>query len=97
MTPQLSRRLARALDVGEASPQERTLVVDAAQGARTFDDLPADVRALVVRLETPPAGLDTPTVDDPDALDEDSHALLAALNHLDAERGSAPAPEAEGQ
>jgi HK97 family phage prohead protease len=59
VSPDLSRRLARALDVGAASVSERDLIVRASQRARTFDDLPEDVQALVLRLETPP--------DDPEA------------------------------
>jgi hypothetical protein len=51
--PDLSRRLARALDVGGATPDERSQVVDAAQRARSFDDLAPEVRQLVERLENP--------------------------------------------
>lgn len=55
MTPLLSRRLARAMDVGGATLDERDRITAAAQRVRSFDDLPADVRSLVVDLETPPA------------------------------------------
>jgi hypothetical protein len=54
MTPDLSRRLGRALSVGDADPEDRDRVMAAARGATTFDDLPADIQELVVRLETPP-------------------------------------------
>lgn len=54
MTPDLSRRLARALDVGAATDDERAQVIAAAQHARTFDDLPQPIQQLVRRLETPP-------------------------------------------
>lgn len=51
MTPDLSRRLARALDIGAATLEQRESVIAAAQRARTFADLPAEIRALVERLE----------------------------------------------
>lgn len=54
MTPALFRRLARAMDVGGATFEQRERLVDAAQAARTFEDLPPDVRDLVASLETPP-------------------------------------------
>lgn len=55
MTPELFHRLARAVDVGGASPEQRERVVDAAQYARTFEDLPDSVQDLVLQLETPPS------------------------------------------
>ncbi|ROO51068.1 hypothetical protein EDC02_5932 [Micromonospora sp. Llam0] len=51
MTPDLSRRLARALDIGAATPEQRERVIAAAQQARTFDQLPEPIRRLVERLE----------------------------------------------
>lgn len=57
MKPDLSRRLARAVDVGGATPDERQSIIDAAQKAATFDDLPTTVRELIQRLETPPKGV----------------------------------------
>lgn len=58
MTPELSRRLARALDVGQATIGERQQIVTAADAAvPSFEDLPEQVRDLVVRLEAgPPDG-----------------------------------------
>lgn len=54
MRPALSRRIARALDVGGATYVQRRRIVSAAEQARTFGALPADIRALIRRLETPP-------------------------------------------
>lgn len=52
MRPALSRRLAAAVTVGAATRAERERIIAAAQRARTWADLPADIRALVERLET---------------------------------------------
>lgn len=60
MRPELSRRLARALDVGLATVEERVALVAAAQKVTTFDGLPEDMQALIVRLETPPDDTATP-------------------------------------
>lgn len=56
MRPALSRRLARAVDIGQADADERRLIRDAAQPWRvaTVDDLPPPVRRLVLRLERGP-------------------------------------------
>lgn len=54
MTPKLFLRLSRAVDVGAATVQERDRITAAAQRARSFEDLPADVRVLVERLERRP-------------------------------------------
>lgn len=54
MSPQLFLRLARAMDVGAATPQQRNQIIAAAQRARTFEDLPVETRALVELLERPP-------------------------------------------
>lgn len=51
MTPELSRRIARAFHTGEANVAERDTLISAAQGANSFNDLPATARALVLRLE----------------------------------------------
>lgn len=51
MNRELSQRLARALDVGDATVEQRQAVAAAAQTAGTFEDLPADVQVLVLRLE----------------------------------------------
>lgn len=56
MTPELSRRLARALDLGQASVDQRQSVVQAVKsGVSSFDDLPPDIRALVELLESGPS------------------------------------------
>lgn len=56
MTPGLSRRLARALDVGQATADERQTIVNAADGrAADFESLPREVRDLVLRLEAGPS------------------------------------------
>lgn len=47
----LSQRLARALDLGEATIAQRSTVVAAAQNAQTFHDLPPHVQTLVLELE----------------------------------------------
>lgn len=54
MSPDLSRRLARALDVGLASIADRDRIVEAARTVRvrTFADLPDAVQRLVRRLES---------------------------------------------
>lgn len=56
MRPVLSRRIARALDIGQATPDERRRVIAAAQPwpVATVADLPQDVRSLVLRLERGP-------------------------------------------
>lgn len=52
MTPDLSRRLADAMHIGAATLAQRLRIMAAAQHARTFADLPDDVRELVLRLES---------------------------------------------
>lgn len=56
MRPALSRRLARAMDIGLATVEERRRLTEAAQPWRvaTVDDLPDDMRRLVLRLEQGP-------------------------------------------
>lgn len=54
MNAETSRRLARALDLGHATLEERQVLVDAAQVAETFDELPPGARLLVERLERAP-------------------------------------------
>lgn len=54
MTPDLSRRAARAMDVGAANPEERETIITAVERAQTFDDLPEAVQRLILRLEQPP-------------------------------------------
>lgn len=63
MRPELSRRLARALDVGLATVEERVALVAAAQKVRTFGELPEEMQSLLVRLETPPAEDAAPETD----------------------------------
>lgn len=50
MTVEMSQRLARAFSFG-ASLEERDLIIAAAEGASSFDEMPADVRQLVLTLE----------------------------------------------
>ena len=63
VTPDLSRRLARALNRGFPRWDERAAIRDAVQGpnVREFKDLPAKVRALVLDLETRPRPAYLPT------------------------------------
>ena len=63
MTPDLSRRLGRALNRGFPRWDERAAIRDAVQGpnVREFKDLPAKVRALVLDLETRPRPAYLPT------------------------------------
>lgn len=51
MSPELSRRLAQAARHG-MTMAERRRIVAAAENARAFADLPADVQRLVVQIET---------------------------------------------
>lgn len=53
MRPDLSRRLGAAFCAGFPTPEQRQLVIDAAEtaGVATFDDLPEPVRDLVLELE----------------------------------------------
>lgn len=53
MSPILSRRLAAAFAVGFPTVEEREQVLAAAEPGkvRSFDDLPDEIRRLVVRLE----------------------------------------------
>lgn len=52
MTPDLSRRLGIAIGMRINTPAERAKVVTAARRAETWEDLPQDVRDLVVEIET---------------------------------------------
>lgn len=54
MDVNLSRRLAAACDRGRATIEERQQIVDAAQDAEHFSDLPSAVRRLVQQLEARP-------------------------------------------
>jgi hypothetical protein len=51
MDAELSRRLARALNDHPVSPEERRIVVDAAEKARTWDALPDSVQRLIRDIE----------------------------------------------
>lgn len=52
MNADLSRRLGRALGAGRPVPlQQRVLIIAAAKKVDTWQQLPADVRALVQRIE----------------------------------------------
>lgn len=52
MTPELSRRLANAMTLGDATIDERDRIRDAVAGdVSGIDDLPDDVRRLVLDLE----------------------------------------------
>lgn len=53
MSPELSHRLAEACARGNPTPAQRMRLIAAADppGVRTFADLPADVRQLVLDLE----------------------------------------------
>lgn len=51
MTPNLSRRLAKALQQAQLPPAERARVVAAAEKATTFSDLPKKVQALIKNAE----------------------------------------------
>lgn len=55
--PDLSQRLGRAFNVGLATPAERIRVIEAAEAPNvdTFEDLAADVQALVLGMEKRPA------------------------------------------
>lgn len=61
MNADLSRRLARAM-MSEPDGDERQAIVDAAQRAETFDDLPLAVQALVQSLEARQAAPDLAVV-----------------------------------
>jgi hypothetical protein len=54
MTPELSRRLGTALGKKHVTTEERSAVVDAADSAETWDDLPPAVRQLVTEIEARP-------------------------------------------
>lgn len=99
MRPELSRRLARAVDVGGATAEQRDRIAAAAPAARTFDDLPEPIRNLIVQLEQPPlpaeadAGLrprarsvlaELGLGDDAVGPDEMVAALIAALDEFEA-------------
>jgi hypothetical protein len=51
MNPDLNRRLARALSAHPVSPEERRIVIKAAEQVETWDALPDTVRALVRDIE----------------------------------------------
>lgn len=57
MTPDLSRRLGRALGQHEVTPAERQAVTEAAAVVDTFDQLPQPVRDLIAEIEARPGGL----------------------------------------
>jgi hypothetical protein len=52
--PDLSRRLGRAVGTKQVTADERRRIADAADHAEIWDDLPADVRALVIDIEGRP-------------------------------------------
>jgi hypothetical protein len=54
VTRDLSKRLAYAMDLGEATPDQRAQVVDAAQLVTAFEELPDLVQAMVLRWEQGP-------------------------------------------
>jgi hypothetical protein len=51
MDPELSRRLARALSEHPVSPEERRIVVQAAEQAESWDMLSDTVKALIRDIE----------------------------------------------
>lgn len=53
MTPELSRRVAAALQRGEPTREERDLLLDSVtrRGVGTVEDMPPRARALLTRLE----------------------------------------------
>lgn len=55
--PDLSLRLGRALGRHDVQPSERATVVDAAREADLWDDLPADIQALIEEIESRPGGV----------------------------------------
>lgn len=55
MTPDLSRRVARAFMKGFPTPAERDEIVKAIQGKNGFRDLPDDIQELIEELEDRPA------------------------------------------
>jgi hypothetical protein len=54
MTPELSRRLAHAMNRGSATPEERRILnlAAASQDVRTVDDLSPQAQLLLRELET---------------------------------------------
>jgi transposase len=54
MTPELSRRLGKALGQHVVTPDERSMVTSAAEQVDTWEQLPALVRALVEEIEARP-------------------------------------------
>lgn len=54
MTPELSRRIAKAFMKGFPTPAEREAVVKAVQGKASFRDLPDDIQELIEELEGRP-------------------------------------------
>lgn len=59
MTPELSQRLGQALGRHPVLPGERTLIIAASVDAETWDDLSAEIRALIQDIEARSPG--TPT------------------------------------
>lgn len=53
MRPELCRRLGHAFSAGFPTPEERARVTAAADDPKvaTFDDLPAEIQRLLLRLE----------------------------------------------
>lgn len=47
MSPELSRQLGQILGRSRVTPQERRAVIDAAQDAKSWDDLPSGIRSLL--------------------------------------------------
>jgi hypothetical protein len=54
MTPELSRRVGRALGTRSVTPQERSQVATAVDAAGSWADLPPGIRALVEDIELRP-------------------------------------------
>ena len=52
MTPELSRRIAQAFAIGRPTLKERASIVDAVGDVERFEDLPASIRTLIIKLET---------------------------------------------
>lgn len=51
MNPELSQRVARAVNIARLPAERRTAVADAVEAATRFEDLPEWVRDLVVDAE----------------------------------------------
>lgn len=54
MNPDLSRRIAAIVGARPVDPDDRDAIVDAAQVAESWEELPAEIRALLERLAGQP-------------------------------------------